>query len=301
MEMQNLPLIGSLIARLRNRSDHELVKAAMASRGDVTKVEGYKNMAECLSRLQTIEAGTGALGRPLRTAKRAHDALLRHRSAFTKAFGSNGSEAVRLVYAAAVAALWHSVSLLCAEGITFVKGADGNYSPVINKASVDEMANSVVIARLEKFVNAAEKYGFEEIVTETASTIEHEAFHESIGKVLGIMAGSAAALMALLYIARDITEWLYSLRGTATRWLEVQARFLEMNAASIATAKPTARAKQEEYAAKFRALADRIRIDEVDASKQAVKAIQVADQQQQQQQRRLSNDAGPVMSSATLL
>ncbi len=50
-----------------------------------------------------------------------------------------------------------------------------------------------------------------------------------------------------------------------------------MNASTIGNAKPAARAKQEEYAAKLRALADRIRVDDSDTEVSATKSIQQDD------------------------
>ena len=276
MDANKLPLVGTLIERLRRRSDHEGVKIAMASKGDVTKVENYQTLAECLRRLAALDAGSGALGKPLRVAQRAHGLLLKHRPAFTAAFGRNGSESMRLVYASAVLALWHTVSLLCAEGVTFVKGANGTYSPVANRVGVDGLAGSVIVTRLEKFCDAAEKYGFEQAVTEAAPALEREALSEAIGFIAGA-AAAVTGLVALLMLARDLAEKFYSLRGTFTRWLEIQARYLDMNAAAVAPG--TARAKQEEYAARLRALADRVRVDDADTEKAAVRAIQQDDRE----------------------
>ena len=270
-QVSKLPLIGALLDRLRRRSDHESIKMAMASRGDVTKMEGYRNMADCLSRLATLEAGSGSMGRPLRVARQAHDALLRQRPALTQSFQNGGSEAVRLVYANTVAALWHLTSLLCVEAVTFVKGADGTYGAVVNRNGVEGLEGSVFVTRLEKFNESANKYGFEQTVTESAPFIEKEAFHETIGLMVGV---AVTGLLGLLMLARDLAEKFYSLRGSFARWLDVQARFLEMNAATLSGPRQAARAKQEEYAAKFRALADRIRVDDTDTERQAVRVIE---------------------------
>jgi hypothetical protein len=275
----NLPLVGALVDRLKRRSDHEAIKAAMSSKGDVTKVEGFATLNECVTRLAAIDGG-GSLGKPMRTVRRTLDALVRHKPAFTQAFGDGGSEAVRLVYASAVAGLWHAVSLLCVDGVTFVKGADGNFGQVANKSGIDALAGTILFTRLEKFADSAATYGFETTVTESAPAIEREALREAVFHELfgGVIAG-IAVLIALLYIARDLTEFFYTLRGTFSRWLETQARFLEMNAASLGSVKPTARAKQEEYARRLRALADRIKVDEADAEKQASRSIQQNDRE----------------------
>jgi hypothetical protein len=276
MQTNKLPLVGALMDRLRRRSDHESVKAAMSSKGDVTKVEGYKTMAECLVRLAAIDAGSGSIGKPLRVAQRTHAVLLKHKAAFTASFDKSGSEAVRLVYANTVAALWHTVSLICADGVTFVKSPTGSYGAVVNKSGIDGMSGSVIVTRLERLNDAADKYGFTQTVTETAQAVESELFREADLGFLAVAGLAVAGLVALLLISRDLAEKFYSLRGTFSRWLEVQARFLEVNASAI-DGKPGVRAKQEEYATRLRALADRIRVDDADTEKDAVKAIQQDD------------------------
>ena len=292
----SLPLVGALVERLRRRSDHEAVKAAMASKGDVTKMDGYANLSSCITQLSTIEAGSGSLGKPLRVARRAHAVLQQQRPAFARAFAPGGSEAVQLVYASAVAALWHTVSLLCADGVTFVKGATGNYSAVANRSGVDGMAGSIVVTRLEQFVDQAEKYGFDTVVTEAAPAIESEALREAVlHELVGTVIAGLGALTLLLYIARDLAEWFYALRGTFTRWLETQARFLEMNAAILGASKSAARSKQEEYASRLRALADRIRVDDADAARTAAKTIHGDDRSIDAELRRPSAEGAGVL------
>ncbi len=296
METSKLPLIGALIAQLRRRSDHESVKAAMLSKGDVTRVEGFVSTNECINRLAAIDAGTGSLGRPLRTVRRVRDALVKHKAAFVQAFGPGGSEAVRLVYASAVTGLWHATSLLCAEGVTFVKGADGNYGQIANRAGLDALDGSVLFTRLERFADTAEKYGFELSITEAAPAIEREALQEAVlHELLGTIVAGTAALLALLYLARDLTEWFFTLRGTFGRWLETQARFLEMNAATLGTDRATPRSKQEEYAKRLRALADRIKIDEADAEKHVGRAIQQSDRELETASARPSGFGGALL------
>lgn len=273
MNTSSIPVIGALIERLRHRTDHEMVKAALASKGDITKMEGYDNLSKCIARLSTIDGGnSGAMGRPLRAAKNAHATLIKSRPAFQKAFRDGGSEATRLVYANAVTALWHTVSLLCAQGVSFTKGNDGTYRPTVN-AQVNSLSSSVPVTRLEKFVESASKYGFEAVVTEHAETIEQEVIGESIAMTVAVAAAAVTGLVTLLYIARDLAEYYYQLRGTAARWLETQAKFLEMNAAALETGQAGARAKQEAYAARFRSLAERIRLDAADAERGAERGI----------------------------
>jgi len=273
MNSNKIPVIGALIERLRHRSDHEMVKAAMATKGDIAKMEGYDNLSKCIARLSTIDGGnSGAMGRPLRAVKNAHATLIKSRPIFQKAFRDGGSEATRLVYASAVTALWHTVSMLCAQGVNFTKGNDGLYRPTVN-AQVNSLSSSIPVTRLEKFVESAGKYGFEAVITEHAETIEREVIGESIAMTVAVAAAAVTGLITLLYIARDLAEYYFQMRGTTARWLETQAKFLEMNAAALEGGQAGARAKQEAYAARFRSVAERLKIDAADAERGAERGI----------------------------
>lgn len=267
-----MPVIGAILAGLRRHSDHESIKLAMASKGDVTKMKGYKNLEACLAKLNVIDGGTGAVGPALRTANDTRKILLKRRESFVAAFKKEGSESVRLVYANTVAALWHLVTLLCAEGVKFTKEADGTYVPVANPSN--KVADSIFATRLTKFVESADKYGFESVVGDTAVAAEREELRESL---IGIAGAAILALLGVLYLARDLSEKFYALRGTFSRWLEVQASFLEMNAASLERSIP--RERQEKYAEKLKSLAERIRVDEMDTEKETLEAIRKDDRE----------------------
>lgn len=273
MDANSIPLIGSLIERLRSRADHDLVKAATASRGDVSRVEGYVQLDQCISRLVNMDAGKGSLGRPLRAARGTRDALLKHKAAFASAFGQGGSEAMRLTYVQAVAALWYTVSMMCAQCVRLDKNpSTGTYLMQVDPAGVETLSNSTPVSRLEQFVEASAKYGFAQNVAENAPIVEREAlFCESNGAIATVV-GGAAALLAIVYIARDLAEFFYRLRGSMSKWLDMQAKFLDMNAAQLQPGAADVRARQESYAARFRALADRLRIEAADAERSVGKS-----------------------------
>lgn len=297
MEASQLPVIGSIIERLRTRSDHEGIKSAMETAGDVKKMDGYANMAGCLTRLTNIDAGRGTMGRPLRTAIESHNLLLKHRDVFTAAFRSDGSEAIRLVYANTVVALWHLVTLLCAEGVSSDKGQDGNYNMVVNPAGIKKLETSIFVTRLEKFNANVKKHGFKTLANESAPMVEREMFHEAIFTTIGLAIGG---ILGFIYIARDLTAKFYELRGSFHRWLSVQASFLEMNAASQGV-RPASRERQEDYARRLRALADRVSIDDVDTERSAVRAIQMNDRELAEISSRSQSTSGGLAYSSQLL
>ena len=274
MNTKSIPVIGALIERLKKRSDHEIVAAATVSKGDVTRVQGYEQLKKCLDQLGVLNGGSGSLGRPYKAARDAHAALLKHRPAFQAAHGASGSEAVRLVYAQAVACLWHGVSMICAEAVRFDPRPGGvGYVAVVVPEGVTSLSSTVPVTRLEQFAGAAGKYGFKEVVQESAAVVEREAtLQEDMGLTTAI-AGGVALFGLLVYLARDLAEYFYNLRGSLAKWLDMQVSFLEMNASGLGPAQAGARAKQEEYARRFRALADRIRVESADAERESRREI----------------------------
>ena len=121
------------------------------------------------------------------------------------------------------------------------------------------------------------KNGFKDLVTERATLVEREALSEEFGTILTGIGLAVTGLAALLFLARDVVEWVYSLRGNVSRWLETQARFLDMNAAALGADRTVTRAKQAEYAQRLRALSDRIRVDAADAERETVRSIEASD------------------------
>jgi hypothetical protein len=271
----NTRVFTGLIQTLRTHKGTDDVRSALDSGGDVTRVEGYATLSACISQLRALEAGGKSLGPALRTAADAQAALLEHRPAFQAAFGRGGSESVRYIYASAVLALWATVSLLCVEGVTFTpSGQSGNYMPNVNHDAAIALTSSLPVARLTAFVTAAKGHGFAAVLTSSAPEAEKEILGEAWGVtvLLGL-----AALLILLYLARDIAAWIYERRGASARWLDAQATFLAMNAASLDPSKHVARERQEEYVHRLRMLADRIRVDAVDAEHRALDATREND------------------------
>ena len=267
----NPSIVSAILARIRGRSDHDSIKAAMRSTGDITRMDGYANMLGCIERLRPLDAG-GRLGKPYRVAVITHATLLKHRKVFQAAFQQGGSESMQYVYASTAAALLHLVSLLCAEAIILAKDASGSYTMTVNTDGVKELTGSIFVTRLDAFNMQADRQNFNAIVNESAPLVDDAALHESFIAAAAVVAAGVTGVIALVYIARDLVEKFFELRGTFSRWLEIQARFLEINAAAIGTARPAPRAKQEEYASRLRSLSDRIRVDDVDTERQAQRA-----------------------------
>jgi hypothetical protein len=296
---------GLLLDSIRRRRGTELAGAAMASQGDLTKVEGYGNLSRCLTQLRAIEQGHGggSMGEGLRAASDASAALLRHRDAFRKAFGPSGSEAGKYIYTGAVMALYCTVTLLCTQAVSYhPQGASGNLMPAVDSQGAGKVAGMMVVSRLRRFADAADKHAFDTAVAGLGAA-ERASLEETVwGQTKaaaaaifkgGVSAGGPAAVaaglgvpawgvgaavglglvFACLYLARDVTAWVYEVRSSMAGWLGAQAAFLDANAATLDPSKAVPRAKQEGYARRLRAIADRIKVDASEAERGAAGVI----------------------------
>jgi len=240
------------------------------SKGDVTRVPGYKEMADALRWLQAIDvsAGKNGLGAPLQTAKDAHHLLLSNKKAFQDSFRGQAATG-RYVYIGAVLALYGTVSLIIAECIDFEQVRGGTFEPVVKRPAVDNVMGSLPVTRLERFVARASKANFAQSLNETAPLIEQEVLTEMGVGLPAFMAG-AAIVTFLLWFARDMTAWFFAVRKRFSVWLELQARFLELNAARLSGARNAAAVqKQLEYATTFRSLADKVRVENAAGTREA--------------------------------
>jgi hypothetical protein len=284
--------VAAAVEGFRKRKDTQLARMATVSRGDVTKVEGYENLVACVGQLTALQSGygSGALGPALTAVQDALAGLLNHKKAFMASFNGEGAEAVQYIYVGAVMASFAAVSMLIAEAISFAPNPQTGYMmPRVDETGAGRVAKSILVARLTRFAAAAQRKDFEQAALAMASRAEEAAMAEAawgdlaglatfagIGAAgaaltgVGVLVGAGIGLiLGLLYAARDIAAYVYASRTKAAQWLELQANFLEANAAALQPGQRVPKETQMRYVQTMRQLADRIKIDAAEADREA--------------------------------
>lgn len=274
--LDSVPLVGAILRRIRKRGDFDAVKKLAKTNGDVRKVEGYKELVQTIESLSRLASQNVDMLKLVRTLMDARDMLLANQAAFAQGYKDN-TEATKLIYVTTVYNLYHTTALVAAECVSFQTNRLGTIEPKIDKEGIVSVQKSLAYRRLVDVVDTSKKYGFKQSITESAKQIEDTVLSESLIGVVGGIAAGAAIIAALLFIARDLVEYFFSIRNGMSKWLDMHAGFLRVNAAALGTDKEATKAKQLEYAAKFSALADKIRVESIDSQREAERAIADSD------------------------
>ena len=259
---------------IAGKSDHAAIKAAMATKGDFTKMTGYKETLEAMQFIITASASTSYAGkqavkvRQLATLiKNVAGVLTAHKADFMNAFkkGKQESKSIQYVFAGVAAATIYSASILISNCVDLQSMPDGTVKPIINEDKADLVAGSLPITRLQRFYDTTQGRGFNQVFKESVE-FDAECLSESVG-FIGAIAASVTVALALLFIARDLISWIFQLRQKAAGWLEVQGTLLRLNAARLTPG--GVRRAQEGYADKFFSLASSIKVTALAAERTA--------------------------------
>lgn len=255
------------------------------SAGDITKVENFEGMTDCLttirSLLETYKQPTEVVDTVILAMKNIADRV----DLFTKAFKYD-VELPMVMYNMLVLACIASTSFLISASIEFVKNPnDEAYSVSINKVGANQTSNLLMHQNLEKFNKACANGQFDKVMESVISTRVKNMAGVTAG--VAILAGVAitAAILAIIPIIRELIFMFYLTRVRLTDYFEVQAALLEMNALNIeasTTIDPKKRKeiikRQASIASSFRKIANFVEVKTKDANSKALKEIGASNQ-----------------------
>lgn len=237
------------------------------SRGDITKIQNYDKLVECVDLIRKIVI---EYKQPTTSIDVVNDAManLRNNTAtFKKAF-SIGAPIPCLMYNNVALAVVNSVSFMIATCIEYIKTPDSTFEIALNKVAYNQTMNNLLFKSLQDFNIACKSNEFEttmkvcldkRIVKHESAEIDieddspfltpdeikdgeddpekkvvihdtelNEGFFET---TLGVVARSLVFIIKVIVpFLRNIVYYFYSTRQTITDYFTVQAQMLEMNA-----------------------------------------------------------------------
>ena len=267
-----------LFKNIENKSDHDLIREAMKTKGQIEKMPNYNEFIESIKVLQmrSLEQNAVNTKRILELFIKVRDTLQSNTKQFQDAFktGDMESKAIQLTYASVVSALFISNSILIANVVDYVNDPVAIKKIMINDGRAADLESSLPIERLRKFLNISNDVKFKKFLNE-ATLFENECLNEYVG-VIAAVAGTVVIGVALLSFVRDIVDFIFSSRQKASSWLKIQGNLLKMNAIKQ-NPNGNVRKKQEEYSEVFYTLANKIKIESQYAEKSAMKEIKDSD------------------------
>lgn len=281
------------------------------SRGDITKIEKFDQLQECVDLIRKIVIEYKQSTKSVDVVNTAIENMKKRTDLFKKAF-SVDSPIPKMLYNNIALAIVNSVSFLIATCIEYVKSPTAEtFEMALDVVAYNKTMNHLLFKTLNDFNEGCKSNEFDEalklclkkrIVANESAEIEvkddtpyftpeeieddeeivhddeavDEAFFPDIFR--GIASGLIFILKCFIPIIRNIVYFFYSTRQTITDFFNVNAGMLEMNAYQLqynnnmdADKKDKVYQRQMKIAGKFRNIANKFAIDNANASKNAEK------------------------------
>jgi len=255
-------------------------------KGDITKLEGFKNLAESIKLLKSdayMDIANHAV-----TVEAALLNIQSRKKLFTLACGSEEAKFSKLVFASAVKMIAGATSALIANSST-VNGGDVKHKPYSSfalsclhsfneeckKGTVDKLIRAELGLEGEQ-VKEAFAYS---LLDESQMPVTEESAFKTYQKVM-FAAPFVAALLAkssvIISMLRKAVYWVYYTRIDMADYLEQQAAYLELNKVVIENKKDLSDDKrmkllesQEKWRQRLLKLSDKIQLDDIKAERKS--------------------------------
>jgi hypothetical protein len=249
------------------------------SKGDITKIENYERLLDCIEILRSIVKEYHQSTEPIDVVSDAIANIRSRTKLWTKCYAMN-LELPIILYQSIVMACVSSISLLIATSIEFIKNTDdGTYTAALDKVAYNKTSVNLLYNNLKKF-NAACKAGQIDEMVNQVIAMNSKQF---VGTIANILVSGTAVVMIIKFIVpmlRELVFFFYHAKQSVSDYFAVQADLLEVNAnnlqykSSIPDEKKTAiYDRQKGIADKFRNISNAFAIKMNKAQHDADKSI----------------------------
>lgn len=238
------------------------------SRGDIKVYRGYSNMVETLNVIKALageEHATNVLGY-VDIVQKAIDNIAGLSGSYRKGFTTK-TDYVMMEYNVYVYFCVEATTALIYSFVDVMKVPDKSVLQMTIK-NTTLRADAFYFEQLDKFNKVQNKMGINyRKMIETLCTNERNNF---VGAEIVGVATVIGVAMAIVPITREIIYQVYHLRGKVSNYLDLQAKFLEMNKTCVesnnmmpASKRSEVIKKQEKLIKAMRQLSDKIRVKSV--------------------------------------
>lgn len=251
------------------------------SQGDIVSYVGYKNMVDTLATIDQLakEQNASSVKKYVDIIMEAISSIRNLSGTYKRGFQLR-NDFVMLEYCTYVYTCVEATSALIYEFVDYVKRPDKAVMTVQLK-NTTLRANLFYFQQLEKFNRVQSQMGMDYRKMLEAALGSGKSNFLGIDDVVLGYGALAMIAMAAVPITRELIYQFYNLRKNASRNLELQAQFLEMNRVAVENNEsftPEKRKKvldkQAKLAQKLRKLASFLRVESVTAAKKTKKDLE---------------------------
>lgn len=232
---------GEVLSSLTNKLYNNIIDKAYEidfgtipnSKGDITKIDNYDNMRECLNILRGImvEYKQGTKNN-IDVIEESINHIMNRKDLFTKAFQMN-LELPIMIYSTTVLSIVSSISFMISSCIEFIKSPNQDtFDFEIDKLALNKSKDNLLFVNLSKF-NIACRTGQ---VDSTINFVIKNKVKNFTGAEIGLIAGGIVImgiLLNIIPILRELIFFFYFTRVRIADYFEIQADLLQMNAYNI--------------------------------------------------------------------
>ena len=207
------------------------------SKGDITKLENYDKIKECISLLHDILIEFKQDTAPIDEISMAVANIESRKDLFGRAFKLN-IELPMIMYNNAVLTIVDAVSYMIATSIEFIKTPNrDSFDITLDKVSYSRTKNHMLYNNLKKFNKACKSKDLDKaldhIITSRAKGLHEGAV---VGTVAGVLAvgGILVSLCTIIIpLLREMVFLFYHTRMRLSDFFDIQADLLQMNAHNL--------------------------------------------------------------------
>jgi hypothetical protein len=249
------------------------------SKGDITKVENYERLLDCIEVMRSIVKEYNQSTEPIDVVSDAIANIRSRTKLWTKCYAMN-LELPIILYQTIVMACISSVSLLIATSIEFIKNnEDGTYTAALDKVAYNKTSVNLLYTNLKKFNTACKNGQIDEMVNQVIS-MNSKQFVGTIANILVSGTAIVAIIKFIVPMLRELVFFFYHAKQSVSDYFAVQADLLEVNANNLqykSTIPDEKRVviynRQKSIADKFRGFSNAFAIKMNKAQKDADKSI----------------------------
>ncbi len=252
------------------------------SRGDITLVQNYDKITECLEIINELLINYKQPTDTVDTVNEAINNIKERVNMFKKAFNAN-VELPMVMYNTMVMAIIASTSLMISTSIEFIKNpGDETFKVSLDRVGMNRSRENMLFENLEKFNAMCKSKKFDETMdTVIANSGKHNLLGAEVTTVAAIAAGTII-LFNILPILRELTYFFFYSKVRVSDYFNLQADLLQLNAENLkhsnrevaGSDKDKVIKRQLGVAKRFRQLADFLAVDAKKSDVSSTKAIQ---------------------------
>ena len=254
--------------------DHQLFETPI--KGDITSIPSFTAHLKTLDSLRLISAqAEGSHNKNLHEILEILDrALVIFQDKGALVESCKRSETAAVIVQVNIIGFFAVINETIASCLIYMENPDGTGRFIIDEVGVNKVMNQFCFKSLKNFVKTVEKYGLKKALYESAKYGDKSEVLLEFAFAIGASLLALSVVLGLLFFARDIIEYYYQIRRDTSKWLNLQALFLEINANRLSPEMNKVKAKQLNYAARFRTMASAVRVDSDKANSNAAPLVE---------------------------